>query len=111
MSVKCICCGKLERSSVYDHLLHEYWCKGCADAKRDLDPKPPGPVYQWDAWLILNGKTGEGLRYLSWWSEGPSWVVDPLEALHFSRRMDAERILGENEDAWGILLYRFPSDT
>jgi hypothetical protein len=33
------------------------------------------------------------------------WTTDKEEALHLSRREDAERVAAENEDAWHVREY------
>lgn len=59
------------------------------------------------AWLIENGKGGEHLRYRTMRQGRAEWTENPLEALNFSRREDAERFAEEDEDAWRIVEHGF----
>lgn len=64
------------------------------------------------AWLIENGKTqGHGLKYQTFDPDSGmfTWTEDVYEALHFSRRKDAELIARESEDAWRIVEHVFAS--
>lgn len=62
------------------------------------------------AWLIENGKTqGHGLRYLTFNNDKGcfDWTYDVYEALHLSRRRDADVLASECEDAWKIVEHNF----
>lgn len=62
------------------------------------------------AWLIENGKTqGHGLEYLTFEPANGMfiWTDDVHEALHLSRRRDAELLARENDDAWKLVEHGF----
>jgi hypothetical protein len=56
------------------------------------------------AYLITNGKSGDGRLYTCWLDYGFQKTRNPKESIHFCRQSDAELIASENEneDAWGI---------
>ena len=54
-----------------------------------------------DGWIIGNGK-GDQWRFIDY--EVPSWTDDPLKAIRFARREDAEEFARGDEDAWTIVL-------
>lgn len=64
------------------------------------------------AWLVENGKKqGEGLKYLTMGYAGMfTWTESPYEAIHFCRRLDAEKVSAECEDAWLIVEHWFAID-
>ena len=62
------------------------------------------------AWLIENGKVqGHGLKYQTFVPDTGmfTWTEDVYKALQFSRRVDAELIAKESEDAWKIVEHSF----
>jgi hypothetical protein len=52
------------------------------------------------AWIIANGS---GDKFRTWNDFGPAWTANQAEALHFARRVDADKLAAEDEDAWLIL--------
>ena len=60
----------------------------------------------WFAWLIERGDGGPPM-YRTMKGGQFAWTLDPLEALHFCRREDAERVAAEDEDAWRISQHGF----
>lgn len=46
-------------------------------------------------WLLENGKQGSELRYMTMDDGLIVWTASHMEALRFSRRVDAERFLGD----------------
>jgi|GEM_PF-3847364 len=56
-------------------------------------------------WLVANGKQGDELRYRSMEQGSIIWTSDPMSALRFARRVDAELFAEEDEDAWQIIEY------
>lgn len=50
-------------------------------------------------WVVADA---QDLRFRKWGDLGPEWTEDAGEALHFTRRQDAESFCAEDEDAWRI---------
>jgi len=61
---------------------------------------------EWTAWLIEGGGNGTP-RYRTMEQGMFVWTTDPLKALHFCRRQDAELVAAEDEDAWRITEHLF----
>lgn len=61
-------------------------------------------------WLVENGKSGAELRYRTWRDGLPEWTADPNEATRFARRIDAEEVHREDEDAWRIVEHAWHDD-
>lgn len=62
------------------------------------------------AWVVENGKSqGNGLKYLRFNHNSGAfeWTPDVYLALQLSRRLDAEEIAFECEDAWKIVEHHF----
>ena len=45
----------------------------------------------------------EGRRWRGWGNYGPTWQTDPMKAIRFARREDAEAVFAEDEDAWTVI--------
>ena len=45
----------------------------------------------------------EGRRWRGWGNYGPTWQTDPMKAIRFARRKDAEAVFAEDEDAWTVI--------
>jgi hypothetical protein len=92
-------------------------CKWCANKDLTcLSPSPncnnplfgPNPDKgEWVAWLIEDAGKKGSIRYMTMEQGMFEWTTDPLKALHFCRREDAERVAGECEDAWAIREHLF----
>ncbi len=51
-------------------------------------------------WIIGDS---EGRRWRGWGNYGPTWQTDPMKAIRFARRKDAEAVFAEDEDAWTVI--------
>lgn len=51
-------------------------------------------------WTI--GNAGDPPAYRTMRDGNFAWTIDLNEAIHFSRRVDAEKVAAEDEDAWLI---------
>lgn len=68
----------------------------------------PKSAHDETAWLVENGKQGGELRYRYFDDVGLcGWTTDPYQAMHFCRRIDAERFCAADEDAWRIVEHMF----
>lgn len=45
----------------------------------------------------------EGRRWRGWGNYGPTWQTDPMKAIRFAHRKDAEAVFAEDEDAWTVI--------
>lgn len=62
---------------------------------------------EWTAWLIEDAGNKGQICYLTMEQGMFKWTTDPLNALHFCRRIDAEKVAQECEDAWHIREHLF----
>lgn len=51
-------------------------------------------------WIVGNG---DGTKWRTWGSIGPEWTDDREQATRYARRVDAERVHANDEDAWRIV--------
>ena len=54
---------------------------------------------EWTAWLIEDNHKSGSIRYMTMEQGMFNWTTDPLKALHFCRREDAEKVAQECDDA------------
>lgn len=53
-------------------------------------------------WIV--GNSG-GTKWRCWGSVGPDWTDDRDKATRYARRIDAERVHAEDDDAWRVVPY------
>ncbi|MFC0305144.1 hypothetical protein ACFSTI_20925 [Rhizorhabdus histidinilytica] len=51
-------------------------------------------------WIVASA---DGARFRCWESCGPAWTADPKMATRYARRIDAESVHAEDEDAWRVI--------
>jgi len=51
-------------------------------------------------WIV---SSADGQRFRCWDSSGPAWTDDPKQAVRYARRIDAEAVHAEDEDAWRVI--------
>lgn len=64
---------------------------------------------EWTAWLIEDNHKSGSIRYMTMEQGMFNWTTDPLKALHFCRREDAEKVAQECDDAEYIREHLFYS--
>lgn len=76
----------------------------CGEGRCPLYLRAPQAVPEVSVgWLVENGKHGDELRYRVWKDGLPEWTADPNDATRYCRRIDAENVHREDEDAWRIV--------
>ncbi len=97
---------------------HLFWPNDYARAMQDADDIAAGRNDNWlivesfarhrltaqsgegQGWIVGNGN---GTKWRTWSSVGPEWTEDREQATRYARRVDAERVHAEDEDAWQIV--------
>lgn len=64
--------------------------------------------YRETGWLVENGMPSD-IKYRFMDDDGPQWTRDPLKAIRFARRADAEMFAAGDDDAWRIVEHVFLS--
>ena len=57
-------------------------------------------------WIVMSG---DGKRFRTWKDGWSAWTDNRDEAARYARRVDAEAVHSEDEDAWSIVPYALPN--
>ncbi len=90
-----------EMKAVLDRLVSleyssTYWMQQAQKVRDDAPTTDYG-------WLVENGKSGDELRYRTWKNGFSHWTADPNEATRYCRRIDADNVHQEDDQAMRIV--------
>lgn len=80
----------------YDALMNSAAHRRAAEIMEAQQPKPP----ETDGWIIGNG---DRTAWRTWRDGFSAWTEKPEDATRYARRIDAETVHAEDEDAWCVI--------